>query len=143
MINLYKELIIDHSKNPRNKKVLNIYTHSAKGFNHLCGDTYILYVNLVNNLILDISFEGNGCSISMASASIMTLELKNKNLDFAFNIACYFFDIIKGTKKEIPKLDNLNIFFNIKKFPSRIKCASLIWHTFKDALNFNNLQQEI
>ena len=140
MINLYKELIIDHSKNPRNKKKLDIYTHNSRSVNHICGDDYSLYINFIDNFIFDISFEGSGCSISMASASIMTSEIKGKDYIFSFNLFILFFDILKGKNKKTD-FESLNIFSNLIEFPSRIKCASLIWHILKDALKFNSINK--
>ncbi|HIH2762352.1 MAG TPA: Fe-S cluster assembly sulfur transfer protein SufU [Candidatus Azoamicus sp.] len=133
MIDLYKDLIIDHGLNPRNKYIIKNYTHTAKGFNHFCGDSFTVYIDIINNNIINISFEGKGCSISTASASIMTISSKNKSL-------LYFektFDYLKNllNNKDInEEYTNINILSNIKKFPSRIKCATLIWHTMQDAI---------
>ena len=134
MLELYKDLIIDHGINPRNKYILKGYTHTAKGFNHFCGDTVNLYLILFNNYIKDVSFDGIGCSISMASASLLTLSLKNKTLDEAIKIFLYFKLLLRDDINKNEKFYNINILSHIKKFPSRVKCATLIWHTFNDIL---------
>jgi len=134
MIELYRDLIIDHGVNPRNKYILQCFTHSAKGFNHFCGDNFILYLNIIDDIICDISFEGQGCSISMASASLMTLSLKNKSVEYAFKMFDYMRDVIKGNIKQDSQFYDINVLSNVKNFPSRVKCATLIWHTLNDAL---------
>jgi len=134
MFDLYKDLIIDHGLNPRNKYVLDKFTNSAKGFNHFCGDSFCLYLNVVNSYIKEISFDGSGCSISIASASLMTLSLKNKSIVESLEIFNYFKGIIRGDIECKDNLPNINVLSSVKKFPSRVKCATLIWHTLHDAL---------
>lgn len=134
MLELYKDLIIDHGLTPRNKYIIPIFTHSAKGFNHFCGDSVILYLNIKNNIIEDISFDGVGCSISIASASLMTNIFKKKYITEAMNIFDYFQNLIKNTTEKEEIYSDINVLASVNKFPSRVKCATLIWHTFKDAL---------
>lgn len=133
MLNLYKNLIIEHGLNPRNKYIMIDYTHFARGFNHFCGDSFNIYLKIIKNNITDISFDGKGCSISTASASIMTLSIKNKSItDFEKT-----FDYLKkilNNKEIINDYTNINILSNVKSFPSRIKCATLIWHTAQDCI---------
>lgn len=136
MFDLYKDLIIDHGINPRNKYILNTFTHSFTGFNHLCGDKFDIYIYLKNDILIDISFIGTGCSVSTASASLLTLLLKNKSLHFSETSFIYFIKIIKDEKSicydEI--YCDLNVLANVRKYPSRVKCATLIWHTLVEAL---------
>lgn len=134
MINLYKDLIIEHGLNPRNKYIMENYTNFSKGFNHLCGDTFDLYLKIKKNKIENISFTGKGCSISTASASIMSIIIKNKTtIEFKKT-----FDYLKKILNNI-EVENenelINILSNVKKFPSRIKCATLIWHTAQDCID--------
>lgn len=140
MINLYKDLIIDHGMNPRNKCIIKNYTHTAKGFNHFCGDSFTIYLKLNNDQIESISFDGKGCSISTASASIMTISVKNKSiLDFEKT-----FDYLKNLLNNNNINDNyekINILSNVKNFPSRIKCATLIWHTTHDAITNGKIEK--
>lgn len=134
MLELYKELIIDHGLNPRNKYVMENFTNFAKGFNSFCGDSFCLYLNIVDNCIYDISFDGKGCSISTASASLMTVYLKKKTLSEASEMFDYFKLVVKGSVKLKEELHDLNLLSNICRFPSRVKCATLIWYIFSDVL---------
>lgn len=135
MLELYKELIIDHGLNPRNKYHMLKYTNKINAFNHFCGDSFILYLNILNNKIEDISFEGQGCSISVASASIMTTLVKKKDfiqIDLLFN---YLKKIIHNDLTLDENNLELNVLSNVKKFPSRVKCATLIWNALKEIIN--------
>lgn len=135
---LYKDLILDHNRSPRNFKKLKNYNHKAEGFNPLCGDHYNLYLNLENNIIKDISFEGNGCAISKASASIMTSILKGKTQEEAEVLFKKFHKLLTskiGEKQDIGGLGKLEAFAGVRDYPVRVKCASLAWHTMKAALN--------
>ena len=128
MLELYKELIIDHGLNPRNKYIMQHYTNTSTGYNQFCGDTITLFLNIKNDIIKEISFDGKGCSISIASASIMTTILKNKNIIEGINIFNSLKNIIQnGNVKS--EYQSINILANVKKFPSRVKCATLVWHT--------------
>ncbi|HIH2763297.1 MAG TPA: Fe-S cluster assembly sulfur transfer protein SufU [Candidatus Azoamicus sp.] len=133
MIDLYKDLIIEHGLNPRNNYTMKIYTHTAKGFNHFCGDSFTIYLELINKKIKNISFDGKGCSISTASASIMTISNKNKSILYFEKTFDYLKNLLNN-KNINDKYSNINILSNIKNFPSRIKCATLIWHTMQDAI---------
>ncbi|HFL8819516.1 MAG TPA: SUF system NifU family Fe-S cluster assembly protein [Candidatus Azoamicus sp. OHIO2] len=140
MLELYKDLIIDHGLNPRNKYIMKNFTHFSRGFNHFCGDTVVIYINIINNTIKELSFDGSGCSISTASASLMTLILKDKCLDEAYTIFYYFQNLIKN-KTDINNIyKDINILASVNKFPSRVKCATLVWHTFKDAVDIKILE---
>lgn len=135
---LYQEVIIEHNKKPRNFRKLEQPTHFAEGYNPLCGDHLTVYL-LVNKagVIEDLSFIGDGCAISKASASMMTQSLKGKKIDEAKNLFEQFHKLIVGElnpKKNSNTLGKLTIFSHIWHFPSRVKCASLAWHTMKGAL---------
>ena len=133
MIELYKDLIIDHGLNPRNKYIMNEFTHFATGFNHFCGDTFNIYLKIIENKIDDISFDGKGCSISTASASLMTMSIKKKYTKDFIKTFDYFKKILNNENIE-NDFEYINILSGVKKFPSRIKCATLIWHTTQDAI---------
>ena len=136
---LYQEVILEHNKKPRNFKKLENATHAAEGYNPLCGDHLNIYLHINNdNTIDDISFEGDGCAISRASASMMTTSLKGKKIEEAKNLFEEFHRLITGKlnpDKEPHKLGKLAIFSGIWHFPARVKCASLSWHTMKGALD--------
>ena len=139
---LYQEIILDHGKNPRNLRKSENFNKDAKGHNPLCGDNVHIFLKLdENKKIEDISFEGSGCAISMASASIMTELLSGKNENQTKEIVCDFLEMIK--KKDILESKNLNenektklmCLSGVKKFPMRVKCATLAWHTLTSAVN--------
>ena len=137
-IELYQQVILDHNKNPRNFKKLDNPTHWAEGYNPLCGDhlTVYLHVNL-DQVIDDVTFVGDGCAISKASASMMTAALKGKKVEEAKVLFDQFHRLIKGDlnpDKEKNNLGKLTIFSSIWHFPARVKCASLSWHTMHGAL---------
>lgn len=135
---LYQEVIIDHSKHPRNFHVLKTANRKGEGYNPLCGDKLTLYLELEGNLIKNISFEGSGCAISTASVSMLTETLKGKTVEEASHLFEEFHQMVTGNKNssnsEQGHLDKLVIFEGVKQFPSRIKCATLCWHTLKAAL---------
>ena len=145
---LYQEIILEHGKNPRNLRKSENFNKEAKGYNPLCGDKVHVYLKLdENKKILDISFEGSGCAISMASASIMTDIVKQKEEKETKNLIKDFLDMIKekqelSTKSlsedDITKLMSLS---GVKKYPMRVKCATLAWHTLTSAIT--NSQEEI
>jgi len=141
---LYQEIILDHGKNPRNKNICKDFNKDAKGHNPLCGDKVHIFLKLDNEKKLeDISFEGEGCAISIASASIMTELIKGKEFNIAKKIQEDFLSMIKeGSKLTINSLsDNENTTImslsGVKRFPMRIKCATLAWHTFRQAVEGN------
>ena len=145
---LYQEIILDHGKNPRNLRKTENFNKDAKGHNPLCGDKVHVYLKLnENRKIEDISFEGQGCAISMASASIMTDLIKGKEELEVKEIVNDFLDMIKEKEKlnsnilhddEKTKLMCLS---GVKQYPMRVKCATLSWHTLTSAMN--NSQEEI
>ena len=145
---LYQEIILDHGKNPRNKGKCNGYTNDAKAHNPLCGDKVHVYLKLDDNKnIKDISFEGSGCAISMASASIMTDLLKNKKQKEVKEVVKDFLEMIKEKPELSTKIlledekTKLMCLSGVKQYPMRVKCATLSWHTLISAID--NTQEEI
>jgi nitrogen fixation NifU-like protein len=130
---LYQELIVDHSRRPRNYRRLENPTHQAEGFNPLCGDKVKVYVDLENNVVRDISFEGEGCAISKASASLMTETIKGKSKAEVEQLFSRFRDLATGTG-DGGGLGKLAVFSGLRGFPARVKCATLVWHTLHAAL---------
>jgi len=134
---LYQDVILDHSRRPRNCRALAEANHHAKGYNPLCGDMVTLHLRLEGDRIADIAFEGSGCAISTASASILTETLKGKTLAEAASLFEVFHDLVTGRLPEsanIPDLGKLAVFSGVSQFPVRVKCASLPWHTLRSAL---------
>jgi nitrogen fixation protein NifU and related proteins len=135
---LYQQVILDHNKKPRNFHKLETANHSAEGYNPLCGDHLTVYLNLEDDLVKDIGFEGSGCAISKASASMMTQAVKGKSKEQAENLFQEFHSMVTGALDEETQensLGNLKIFAGVREFPVRVKCASLPWHTMHAALN--------
>ena len=139
---LYQEIILEHGKNPRNLGKVHEFNKEAKGHNPLCGDNVHVYLKLNGQKIVeDISFEGSGCAISMASASIMTDLIKGKNEHEAKEIVEDFLGMIKENpdlKSEYLKDDEktkLMCLSGVKQYPMRVKCATLSWHTFTSAMD--------
>jgi nitrogen fixation NifU-like protein len=142
---LYKEIVLDHGKNPRNKKKCKDFNQDAKGHNPLCGDKVHVFLKLnQDKKVEDISFEGEGCAISMASASIMTETIKGRDFNVAKKILEHFLHILKeGSKLSINSLseeENIRMMSlsGVKRFPMRVKCATLAWHTFVHAAEGGN-----
>ena len=135
---LYQQVIIEHNKNPKNFRKCENSTHTAEGYNPLCGDHINVFLNIDSQrMIDDISFVGDGCAISKASASMMTSSLKGKSIDEAMKLFSQFHQLIQGElnpEKDENLLGKLAVFSGIWHFPSRVKCASLCWHTMKGAL---------
>ena len=134
---LYQEVILDHSKRPHNFRSMEGATKSAQGYNPLCGDKVTLFVKLEGDRIADISFQGSGCAISTASASILTETLKGKTRAEAEAIFERFHDLVTGKSHENgkgPELGKLAVFSGVSEFPVRVKCATLVWHTLRSAL---------
>ena len=145
---LYQEIILDHGKNPRNLRKTENFNKDAKGHNPLCGDKVHVFLKLnENKKIEDISFEGSGCAISMASASIMTDLVKDKEEKEVRNLIKDFLDMIKEKPELVTKsLSNdektkLMSLSGVKQYPMRVKCATLAWHTLISAIT--NSQEEI
>ena len=136
---LYQEIILDHGQDPRNFGECENHNKSAKGHNPLCGDK--VSVTLLvdhDNVIKDIKFSGEGCAISIASASLMTEKLKNKSLNEANKIFNDFTNLVKGSTEELKLLteeDSLYALKGVEAFPMRVKCATMAWHTYKSATN--------
>jgi nitrogen fixation NifU-like protein len=133
---LYQELIVDHSKSPRNCRVITGADLSAEGYNPLCGDHVTLFVKLGDNKVTDISFQGNGCAISTASASLLTEVLRGKTREEAEVLFNSFHDLVTGHDHKQgapPELGKLKVFAGVSEFPVRVKCATLVWHTLKAA----------
>jgi len=134
---LYQEVILEHSKAPRNFRELTGANHKAEGFNPLCGDHFTVYLDLDGDSIRDIAFQGSGCAISKASASMMTQILKGKTRAEAEHLFGTFHGMVTGheQKAEDPaELGKLEVFSGVSEFPVRVKCATLAWHTLQAAL---------
>ena len=135
---LYQEVIIDHGRRPRNFKVLEGYTHSQEGYNPLCGDRLKLFLLIKpgpTQVIEAASFLGEGCAISMASASLLTESLKGKTLTEAQALFKHFHQLVTGNDKQSQiELGKLQVLGGVRAFPTRIKCATLAWHTLLGAL---------
>jgi nitrogen fixation protein NifU and related proteins len=132
---LYQEVILDHSKRPRNFRVLDDATARAEGYNPLCGDRLTLYLRLEGDQIRDAAFKGSGCAISTASASILTETLKGKTRAQAASLFEAFHDLVTGRgSPDQARLGTLAVFSGVSEFPARVKCATLAWHTMKSAL---------
>lgn len=138
---LYQEVIVDHSRRPRNFKKLEGATHRAEGFNPLCGDKVVVYAKIENGVVKDLAFEGSGCAISTASASMMTESLKGKTEIEADALFDRFHGMVTSPPDSHPGTDGLGklaVFAGVCEFPARVKCASLCWHTLKNALTGNH-----
>ena len=132
---LYQEVILEHSKKPRNYRLLENANHKAEGFNPLCGDHFTVYLDLKDGAISDIGFQGSGCAISKASASMMTQTLKGKTTAEAEDIFTRFHDLVTGhASGNGENLGKLAVFAGVSEFPLRVKCATLAWHAFRAAI---------
>jgi nitrogen fixation NifU-like protein len=131
---LYQELIIDHSKRPRNFQRLQEPKQTAQGYNPLCGDKITLDVKLENGHIGEIGFQGSGCAISTASASLMTESVKGKTLQEADMLFEKFHSLITSETADPSGMGKLAVFSGVREFPARAKCATLAWHTLRAAL---------
>jgi nitrogen fixation NifU-like protein len=132
---LYQEVIVDHSRRPRNFGRLDAATHSAEGFNPLCGDRLKLYVNVKDDAVQEARFEGDGCAISRAAASLMTESIKGKSKKDVLRLFSEFRNLATGVAGSDQKtLGNLMVFSGLAGFPARVKCATLAWHTLRAAL---------
>lgn len=132
---LYQEYVLDHGRHPRNFHVVPHATHSADGYNPLCGDKITLRLVIRGDVIEDIGFTGSGCAISTASASTMTEAVKGKTVREARDFFEAFVGMVKGeVEPDEEKLDSLAAFAGVAEFPMRVKCATLAWHTLTAAL---------
>jgi nitrogen fixation NifU-like protein len=134
---LYQEIILDHNKNPRNFKRLEDANRTVEGYNPLCGDHYTLFLKVEGDIIRDIAFQGSGCAISKASASVMTSIVKGKTKEEAEKLFQTFHKLVTvelAGNVSLDELGKLAAFAGVSEFPARVKCASLPWHTMRSAL---------
>tara|TARA_Y100001934_G_scaffold182704_1_gene216024 strand:- start:912 stop:1364 length:453 start_codon:yes stop_codon:yes gene_type:complete len=140
---LYKQVILEHNKKPRNFRKMEDSTHNCQGYNPLCGDDYEIYLKVDEaNVIQDLSFTGTGCAISNASTSLMTTYLKGKKINEVRVVFDEFHKMLLGEfdpENNEHHLGKLTLFLGVREFPSRIKCASLSWHTMIGALDKNKV----
>lgn len=135
---LYQQVIIDHGRKPRNFGKLPNANHVKEGYNPLCGDKLTIYLREEQRKIIEAQFEGEGCAISMASASLMTESLKNKSLDEAEILFTAFHELLTNDGSEDERLGKLLVLAGVKEYPMRVKCATLCWHTARAAWNDEN-----
>jgi nitrogen fixation NifU-like protein len=134
---LYQEVILDHNKRPRNFRRPEHPTHEAHGNNPLCGDKVTVYVTVEDGIVKDVAFEGRGCAISTASASLMTEMVKGRKIEDAQDLFHRFHEMVTGaapTGVEAEDLDKLQVLSGVQEYPMRVKCATLSWHTLAAAL---------
>lgn len=132
---LYQEVILDHNRRPRNFRAIDNASRTQEGFNPLCGDRLTLYVKMDGDVITDVAFQGSGCAISKASASLMTEALKGKTVAEARTMFDRFHDMVTSSPDAPPPdLGKLSVLSGVREFPTRVKCASLAWHTLKAAV---------
>jgi nitrogen fixation NifU-like protein len=134
---LYQQVILDHNKRPRNFRKIEEANRMAEGYNPLCGDQLTVYLQLEDEVVKDVSFEGSGCAISKAAASMMTQSVKGKTKQEAETLFQEFHQMVTGELDEeaTPNhLGRLTIFSGVRDYPARVKCASLSWHTMRAAL---------
>ena len=135
---LYQQVILDHNKKPRNFRKIEDANRTAEGYNPLCGDQLTVYLQMDGDVVRDISFEGSGCAISKAAASMMTQSVKGKTREEAEVMFDEFHRMVTGELDEQAEpnhLGRLTIFAGVRDFPARVKCASLSWHTMRAALH--------
>ena len=132
---LYQEVILEHSKAPRNYKAPASANQTAEGYNPLCGDRFTVYLEMDGETVRDIGFQGSGCAISKASASMMTQAVKGKTKDEVHRLFEQFHDLVTGhAHGDAGELGKLAVFSGVSEYPVRVKCASLAWHTLEAAL---------
>jgi nitrogen fixation NifU-like protein len=132
---LYQEVILDHNRRPRNFRTIEPASRRQEGYNPLCGDRLTLYLALEGDRIRDVAFQGSGCAISKASASLMTEALKGKTVAEAKELFTRFHEMVTSPpESDIPDLGKLAVFAGVREFPTRVKCASLAWHAFSAAV---------
>jgi nitrogen fixation NifU-like protein len=135
---LYQEVILDHNKNPRNFRKMDDANYVAEGKNPLCGDHFTIYLLIENDIVKEVAFEGSGCAISKASASIMSTILKGKTREEAEKLFQLFQKVVRGeidAQAHLAELGKLAVFAGVAEFPVRVKCATLAWHAFHSALH--------
>ena len=134
---LYQQVILDHNKNPRNFRELPNATRRVEGYNPLCGDHYTLFVDVNGDIVRDVSFTGTGCAISKASASVMSSTVKGKSKEEVGRLFETFHKLVTGDNSGVDatELGRLAAFSGVSEFPARVKCATLAWHTLRNALD--------
>ena len=134
---LYRDVIVDHNRNPRNFRAMPDADRQAEGFNPLCGDRLTLFVKLDGDRIADVSFDGSGCAISVASASLLTESVKGRTVRDAEALFSTMHDLLtkQDVAVDVPALGKLGALSGVREFPARVKCASLCWHTLDAALH--------
>jgi nitrogen fixation NifU-like protein len=133
---LYQEVILDHNRSPRNFRRIEGASHHAEGFNPLCGDRVTVFVQIEGDRIADVTFEGSGCAISKASASLMTDALKGSTVADARSLFERFHRMVTTPSDQaVEELGKLSALAGVREFPVRVKCASLAWHTLKAAID--------
>src|SRR4051812_33266040 len=136
---LYQEVILDHNRRPRNFRRMDGASHHAEGYNPLCGDRVTVFLQIDGDRIADITFDGSGCAISKASASLMTDRLKGMTLVEARTLFDRFHRMVTTPPhEEVEELGKLSALAGVREFPVRVKCASLAWHTMKAAMDMQN-----
>jgi nitrogen fixation NifU-like protein len=140
---LYQEVIIDHSKRPRNCRTMTDANHRADGHNQLCGDKLSLYLRLEDDRVADASFVGSGCAISTAAASLMTESLKGKTRTESLALLETFHELLTTDTPVRRDLGKLVVFCGVREYPARVKCATLAWHTLKSALCTTTVTTEL
>jgi nitrogen fixation NifU-like protein len=133
---LYQEVILDHNRRPHNFRVIDPASATQEGYNPLCGDRLTLYLTLASGVITDVAFQGSGCAISKASASLMTDAVKGKTVEEARALFERFHDMITSAPgSPLPEIGKLAVLSGVRDFPTRVKCAGLAWHTLKAAVS--------
>ena len=137
---LYQEVIVDHNRSPRNFGRLEPAGKTLEGFNPLCGDRLTLYLNLDGDQISDIRFDGSGCAISIASASLMTEGVKGKSMEEAETVFTDFHELLTDAAQviDLNRMGKLAVLAGVREYPSRVKCATLCWHTLRALLAGND-----
>ncbi|MCC7243966.1 MAG: SUF system NifU family Fe-S cluster assembly protein [Acidobacteria bacterium] len=136
LTDLYQEVILDHNRRPRNFRVIDPATATQQGYNPLCGDRLTLYLTVADGRITDAAFQGSGCAISKASASLMTEAIKGRTVDEARALFDQFHQMITSPPDSpLPEMGKLAVLSGVRDFPTRVKCAGLAWHTLKAAVS--------
>ena len=137
---LYQSVILDHNKRPRNFRKVEGANRFAEGYNPLCGDKVMVQLRVEDGVVRDVGFEGSGCAISTASASMMTESVKGRSLADAERLFRQFHDLLVGESRTAPSddeqkaLGKLTVFSGVREYPARVKCATLVWHALHSAL---------
>tara|TARA_B100001250_G_C19817150_1_gene799238 strand:+ start:7954 stop:8397 length:444 start_codon:yes stop_codon:yes gene_type:complete len=134
LVELYKQVILDHNRSPRNFREISNADKVVEGVNPLCGDKIILYISFDNNMVKQASFKGTGCAISIASSSLMTEEIIGKSKNDCIDLFNKIHIMLTSESSRTNNLGKLNSLSGVREYPSRIKCASLSWHALKSAL---------